>query len=387
MVGKMQVTRQRSGEKLVVTLSGRLDASTAPEFDASLDLQGVRELILDFLECDFISSAGIRSIMKANQVMMKCSGTLSLRNVAPLVFEVFELTGLSAILPIQRRMREISLDGLELFSSGVCGECYRIDSETVVKLYKDGVAPDIAEQEKQFAKAAFVMGIPTAISYDVVTCGTRTGVIFEFIDAKLFSEVIRNDLESMDRYAKMLSDTAKTLHTAKGDTKILPNMKERLRGYIRDIGYLLAPEQSDLLLAKLETIPDDDHCVHFDLHSSNIMMQNGELIIIDMGDLSIGSYLFDIGLIYLIYGIPELGISMLATKIPVDQGVAFWDCFKKHYFADRTEEERRYFDDNKYFLASLRIIHVITFLTHVREEFENRLTKFLLPRILEEKVG
>ena len=92
-VGKMQVTSQRSGEKLVVTLSGRLDAATAPTLDASLDLQGVRELILDFLECDFISSAGIRSIMKANQAMMKCSGTLSLRNVAPLVFEVFELTG------------------------------------------------------------------------------------------------------------------------------------------------------------------------------------------------------------------------------------------------------------------------------------------------------
>jgi hypothetical protein len=113
-------------------------------------------------------------------------------------------------------------------------------------------------------------------------------------------------------------------------------------------------------------------------------MQNQELIIIDMGDLSIGSYLFDVGLIYLIYGIPELGISQMATKIPVDQGVEFWNCFKDHYFAERSEEERKYFDDNKYFLASLRIIHVITFLTHVREEFENRLTKFLLPRILEE---
>lgn len=380
----MQISSQRSGEKLVVSLSGRLDAATAPAFDSNLDLQGIRELILDFLECDFISSAGIRSIMKANQAMMKCNGTLSLRNVAPLVFEVFELTGLSAILPIQRRMREISLDGLELFSSGVCGECYRIDSETVVKLYKDGVAPDIAEQEKQFAKAAFVMGIPTAISYDVVTCGSRTGVIFEFLDATLFSEVIRNDPQNLDQYAKMLVETAKTLHTAVGDPKILPNMKERMRGYIRDIDYLLNASQKELLIKKLESIPDDDHCVHFDLHSSNIMMQNGELIIIDMGDLSIGSYLFDIGLIYLIYGIPELGISMLATKIPVEQGVEFWNHFEKHYFADRTEEERKYFHANKYFLASLRIIHVITFLTHVREEFENRFTRFLLPRIVEE---
>ncbi len=380
----MQVISQRTGDKLVAKVSGHLNASTAPEFDTSLDLQGVRELILDLLDCDFISSAGIRSIMKANQQMKKCDGTICLKNVAPLVFGVFELTGLSAILPIQKKMREISLDNLEMFSSGVCGECYRIDSETVVKLYRDGVAPHIAEQEKQFAKAAFVMGIPTALSYDVVSCGTRSGVVFEFLDATLFSDVIRNDLASMDRYAKMLSDTSMTLHTAKGDNKILPNMKERMRGYIRDISYLLTAEQSELFLAKLESIPDDDHCVHFDLHSSNIMMQNQELIIIDMGDLSIGSYLFDVGLIYLIYGIPELGISQMATKIPVDQGVEFWNCFKDHYFAERSEEERKYFDDNKYFLASLRIIHVITFLTHVREEFENRLTKFLLPRILEE---
>jgi len=118
----MQVISQRTGDKLVAKVSGHLNASTAPEFDASLDLQGVRELILDLLDCDFISSAGIRSIMKANQQMKKCDGTICLKNVAPLVFGVFELTGLSAILPIQKKMREISLDDLEMFSSGVCGE-------------------------------------------------------------------------------------------------------------------------------------------------------------------------------------------------------------------------------------------------------------------------
>ena len=74
---------------------------------------------------------------------------------------------------------------------------------------------------------------------------------------------------------------------------------------------------------------------------------------------------------------------MRATKIPVDQGLQFWNQFEKHYFSDRTAEERRFFQENKYFLASLRVIHVITFLTHLRGEFERQLTQVLLPHIME----
>jgi anti-anti-sigma factor len=356
------MTIERSGDKLTVILDDRLDAATAPSFDASLALEGVRELVLDCSGCSFISSAGIRSILKAKQALAKNQGRLVVTDVPPAVREVFDMTGLSDIIAIRKKIREISLEGRELLSAGVCGECYRIDDETVVKLYNEGVEPHIAEQEKQFAKAAFVMGIPTAISYDVVSCGTRTGIIFELLNAELFSTVIREDLGNSERYAKMLSDTAKTLHAAQGDRTIL---------------------QSDFLNEKLESLPDDDHCVHFDLHSSNIMVQDGELIIIDMGDLSTGTYLFDIGLIYLIYGIPELENSMLATKIPVEQGLEFWDHFQKHYFADRPAEEKQFFEENRYFLASMRTIHVITYLTHMRPKFERQLTEILLPRIME----
>ncbi|MFM2095566.1 MAG: hypothetical protein RIS70_2690 [Planctomycetota bacterium] len=379
----MSLASRRSGDTLTVTVTNRLDAITAPTFDASLDLNGVRELVLDLGECPFISSAGIRSVLKAHQSLSKNQGKLVVTNVSPQVREVFDITGLSEMIAIVRKPREISLAGREPISAGVCGECYRIDDETVVKLYNEGVEPYVAEQEKRFAKAAFVMGIPTAISYDVVTCGTRTGILFEFLDAKLFSEVIRNDFKNYDHYAKMLSDTAKTLHAAKGDPQLLPDMKQRMRGYIREIGYLLTTEQTEFLLGKLESLPDDDHCVHFDLHSSNIMVQNGELVIIDMGDLSTGTYLFDVGLIFLIYGIPELEISMLATKIPTEQGLAFWRSFEKHYFADKPAEERQFFEQNKYFLASMRTIHVITFLTKMREKFERQLTEVLLPRMME----
>ena len=378
----MNITTEKSGDKLEVTLDGRLDATTAPSLDAKLALDGVRELVLDFAKCHYISSAGIRSVLKAHQSMAKAQGKMVATNVSPHVREVFDLTGLSDMITIGKKTREISIEGLELLSAGVCGECYRLDHETVVKVYNEGVEPEIAEREKQYSKAAFVMGVPTAISYDVVSCGTRSGVVYELLDAELFSAVIRKDIGNLDHYAKMLSDTAKTLHAAKGDKTILPDLKDRFRGYIRDVGYLFTPEESEYLMEKLESLPDSDTCVHFDLHSSNIMMQNGELVIIDMGDFSTGSYLFDIGLIFVIYGIPEVGLSMLATKIPTEQGLEFWNHFERHYFADKSAEERAFWEENKYFLASLRTIYSVTFLPGLRSELEHWIKDILLPRIM-----
>ena len=225
------------------------------------------------------------------------------------------------------------------------------------------------------------MGIPTAISYDVVTCGTRTGIVFEMLNAEIFSAVINKDLDNLDQHAKTLSDVAKTLHCAKGDPAILPNMKARFRGYINQMEEYLPPQDIALLMRNLESIPDSETCVHFDLHCSNIMIQNGMPIIIDMGDFSIGSYLFDVGLMYTLYGAQELELIMKATKIPNDKGLEIWKSFEQHYFADKSEQERAFFQDNRYFLASLRVIFVITFLPNYRPDCLMMLQDILMPRI------
>jgi hypothetical protein len=111
------------------------------------------------------------------------------------------------------------------------------------------------------------------------------------------------------------------------------------------------------------------------------MVQDGELVIIDMGDFSIGSNFFDIGLIYMIYGVPELGMCQLATKIDAARGVEFWESFVAHYFAGRPPEEREFFDANRYFLASLRIVCAISYLPHIRDELIRLVKEVLLPRI------
>jgi anti-anti-sigma factor len=378
----MNTTIDIQGDRMVVALHGRLDASSAPAVEAQLVTDGIRELVLDFADCPFVSSCGIRTVLVAHRRMANAGGRMVARSLPPAVREIFDMTGLSSIISIARPTREISIDGLELLSQGVCGECFRLDAETVVKLYREGVAPEVAEQEKRYAKAAFVMGIPTAISYDVVSCGTRSGIVFELLNAELFSSVIRRDPGSIDLHARRLSDIAKLLHAGKGDRAILTDLKDRFRGYIRQIDDVLTPEETEHMLDRLEAVPDADTCVHFDLHSSNIMVQGGELVIIDMGDFSIGSNMFDLGLIYMIYGVPELGMCRMATKIETEDGLAFWNAFARHYFSGRSAEERAFFEANRYFLASLRIVHAITYLTHLRADLARMLRDVLMPKVM-----
>lgn len=98
----MTINKIPEGEKLTVSIIGRLDTTTAPnleaEFKSSLD--GVKELVIDMGGLEYISSAGLRVLLSAQKVMNK-QGNMTLINVGDVVMEVFEVTGFSDILTIQ----------------------------------------------------------------------------------------------------------------------------------------------------------------------------------------------------------------------------------------------------------------------------------------------
>lgn len=193
--------------------------------------------------------------------------------------------------------------------------------------------------------------------------------------------MIRADIDNMATHGRMLADVAKAIHSVEPAPGVFPDIKERFRSYIREMDFFLSEAEITFLLRKLEEIPDAGTCVHFDIHSSNIMIRDGEPVIIDMGDLSTGSFLFDIGLLLTIYGIPELGISELATKIPNEKGVELWEAFRAAYFTDLDAAAIAYIDANIAFLASLRVIYSITFLPALRDSLCSMMTDILLPRM------
>ena len=86
-------------------LEGRLDTVTAPELEAALKetLDGVSELTLDFEELDYLSSAGLRVLLSA-QKRMNRQGSMKLVHVNEVVMEIFELTGFSEILRVEKKL-------------------------------------------------------------------------------------------------------------------------------------------------------------------------------------------------------------------------------------------------------------------------------------------
>lgn len=98
----MKINQNREAEKLTVAIEGRLDTTTAPEFEKMLGeiMGGVTELVLDMTNLEYVSSAGLRVILKAQKVMFS-QGKMTLTGVNESVMEVFEITGFSDILNIQ----------------------------------------------------------------------------------------------------------------------------------------------------------------------------------------------------------------------------------------------------------------------------------------------
>ena len=99
----MEVKFNKQDSTLTVVISGNIDTVTAPELDSQLqeNLSGIKDLVLDFAAVDYISSAGLRVILMANQQMEDVDGNMSVKNVNEDVRDVFEMTGFDSLLNLE----------------------------------------------------------------------------------------------------------------------------------------------------------------------------------------------------------------------------------------------------------------------------------------------
>ena len=98
----MQINYNKESEKLTVAPEGRLDTTTALEFEKALSelLNGVSDLVLDMKKVTYVSSAGLRVLLKLQKIMFN-QGKMKLIGVNDTVMEVLEITGFANILRIE----------------------------------------------------------------------------------------------------------------------------------------------------------------------------------------------------------------------------------------------------------------------------------------------
>ena len=324
----------------ILSLSGRIDSSNAfSEEERLIDELDNYEgnVVIDAGGLKYISSAGLRIILK----IKKLYSDTKIINCNSEVYEIFEMTGFTQMMDIKKGYKEISIEGCEIIDEGAYGIIYRIDNDTVVKVYKNPDSLNEIIKEKENAKKAFILGIPTAISYDIVKVGNLYGSVFEMLDAKTYATLLREG-EDIDKLVKESVEILKQIHTTINPNGDLPSKKEEAIIWANFCMDYLPDDVGKKLLKMINDIPDTNTIIHGDFHIKNIMKLKNESLLIDMETISIGHPILELACSYSIYE----GFECLDPKnpekflgIPQKQCREFFDLTLKYYFDNLEEKE------------------------------------------------
>ena len=316
-----------------ITLCGRLDTSVSTEIKSEIDknlatAENINSLTMDAEGLEYISSSGLRILL----VLAKSYKNFKVVNVNPDVYDVLNMTGFSKIINVERALRQLSIDGCEQIGVGGVGTVYRLDGDTIIKVFREGTTIDEVRKEITMSKEAFVMGTPTAISFDIVKVGSQYGLVYELLNAETLSSCIKRVPERIDEYARQYANLFRQLHSIEvpADSNV-PDAIEHERQQILHIRRYFPQESIDLLLQILDTIPTGNRLLHLDLQVKNTMMQDNELMLIDMGEMGYGHPVLDLGHAYSSM-VLLIGDYDKTIGIPRELGNKFWDLAINYYF-------------------------------------------------------
>ena len=336
----MDVTYRLDKDILYIAVEGRIDASNAGAaeekiFNIKKENPG-KHVVVDADKLEYISSAGLRVILR----LRKEDANLAIINVAADVYEVFDMTGFTDMVTIEKAYRRMSVEGCEFIAKGANGAVYRYDDETIVKTYfaKDAL-PEI-KQERENARRAFVLGINTAIPYGIVRVGDGYGTVTELLNATSVTKLIRANPDDMTQAVKYYIDMLKTIHSIEGEDGELPDMKETALAWADFVAEHIPEDQGKKLRALIEAVPKTNTLMHGDYHTNNIMVQNGEPLLIDMDTLCMGHPVFELGSMFNAFvGYSELNHQNMMDFFGYSYETAgkFWNMALKMYLG--TEDE------------------------------------------------
>lgn len=341
--------------KLVV--EGTLNTTTAEEFFETVrdlrDKSACTLTELDIENVDFISSAGLRALLW----LMK-NGRLRCVGVSPEIMEVFEDTGFSSMMETYKRLRTLSVEGCDVIGSGANGSVYRLDGETVVKVFQEGTPLEDVERERSLSRLSLIHGVPTAISYEVVKVGNAFGAVYELVDAETLSVTMKGHPDAFESYAKQYVSIFKGFHKTHVSPDDFPAAKGIYHANIDGCADWYDAGELALLHRIVESVPERDTLTHGDYHPNNIMVTKSELIMIDMGDVSYGHPVFD----FLATAATQANLvdlnpayAEIHTRMPVDMIRRLWNYLLDNYFDDRTAGEVARIDAQVRLFSKLKV--------------------------------
>ena len=355
----MNFNYKLDGDVLFVSLDGRLDTEAAVKFDTELaevcKANAHSALTVDAAELEYVASSGLRTILK----LAKTEKNFKIVNVSSAVYSVFEMTGFARIINISKALRKIDLEQCEKIGFGGNGAVYRVSEDEIVKVNYNPATDAELNSELTKAKEAFLLGVPTAISFDLVDCGDgRRGVVYETIKSKSLGETIQSNPELMEELTDKYIAQLNLLHSIHTDNPVFGSMKDNYRMQVENASKHLTEEEGKMLEMVLDALPEGDILVHGDAHTKNIMIQNGEMLWIDMEGMSAGHPIYDlISIAAVLNGVRnDDKMTMGICGMDVATVLKFRQCFVKKFFKTEDPEMLQRYDS---MIEALRLIRAV----------------------------
>ena len=336
----MNVTYRIDKDILYIAIEGRVDASNAALTEEKIfaiknDNPG-KYVVIDADNLEYISSAGLRVILKVR----KEEPNLAIINVASDVYEVLDMTGFTDMVTVEKAYPRMSVEGCEFIAKGANGAVYRYDDETIIKTYfaKDAL-PEI-KQERENARRAFVLGVNTAIPYGIVRVGDGYGTVTELLNATSVAKMIRKNPDDISEPVKYYVDMLRSIHAIEVEDGKVSDMKDTALDWANFVSAHISEEQGRKLCKLIEEVPKQNILLHGDYHINNIMVQNGEPLLIDMDTLCMGHPVFELGSMFNAFvGYSELDHQNMMDffGITFETAGRFWNMALKMYLG--TEDE------------------------------------------------
>ena len=322
---------------LTLFLEGELNSYNADniekEIDSTLKDQKFDKLVLDFSRISYISSAGLRIMLKLKQTY----GNVSIIETTLEVYDIFNMTGFTNIMDIKKGLKRVYLSGAEIVGDGYYSTVYRIDKDTIIKVFNRVSDTEQIERELKLAKEAFILGIPTAISFDIVRVDDKLGVRFEMLDCESLKNMVVKYPERMGEFLDKYAALLKKMNTTECFNPNIPDMKAHYLTKLEKIKQYLPDWANEKLLKMFKAIPERKTLIHGDCHFKNIMVQKDELLLIDMDTLSVGYPIFELAALYAPYvafNEDEPGNSKTFFGISDEDALKLYNALLNKYFGN-----------------------------------------------------
>ena len=281
-------------EKLTIYFEGDLNSYNADNFEKEIEEivtnQSFKTLMLDFSSLRYISSAGLRIILKLKQRF----DDVHIIEASLEVYDVLTMTGFINIMDVKKALKRVYISGAQVIGSGFFSTVYRIDKDTIIKFFNRVSDPEQIERELKLAKQAFILGIPTAISFDIVRVDDKLGVRFEMLDCISLRDAFKNNPDKYDELLDKYVALLKKINTTDCKDPTIPDMRQAFLKKVDEIKEFLDDKYYRKVKALIEGIPESMNFVHGDCHFKNIMVQGDDFLLIDMDTLSRGEPIFEL---------------------------------------------------------------------------------------------